>query len=332
MNASVVLYAPAFDFKVVPGAANYRFRLVVEESGKAVEFTADTPCRPLSPVWAKLPKTATINLTVDALDAGGEVVARSGERKIYKSAPFTGDYPKSKMKWREVAKKVFEYLLDCKEGKYFRANKAPEPNHKTNCYPSKQCSATIRSMISLADIAPERAKETLEFARINADYLIGESEGEKARLPYFPPTYTRTPMAGELKVAKMFRAQVMLDYPPAVGSAFLALYLKTGEKKYFDQAVGIAETLLKSQLPCGTWPLKMDLATGEMVGTNLLVPGNVIGFFDGLFAATGDGCYREAGDRACGYYDGLFKSWNWEGQFEDVTTLTPPAYSISHWR
>ena len=45
------LYAPAFDFKEIEGAKEYRFELKSAENGSEWSFTADAPWNPLSPVW-----------------------------------------------------------------------------------------------------------------------------------------------------------------------------------------------------------------------------------------------------------------------------------------
>ena len=47
------LYAPAFDFKEVPGAQKYRF-VITPEQGKQLAFEAEKPFASLAPVWLKL--------------------------------------------------------------------------------------------------------------------------------------------------------------------------------------------------------------------------------------------------------------------------------------
>lgn len=58
--AKRLMYAPAFNFKAVKGAATYRFTLTAEE--KTLTFTAERPWAPPSPVWRDVP-VAMVNLT-----------------------------------------------------------------------------------------------------------------------------------------------------------------------------------------------------------------------------------------------------------------------------
>jgi len=54
------------------------------------------------------------------------------------------------------------------------------------------------------------------------------------------------------------------------------------------------------------------------------MPNGVIHFLDQLSAVTGAAAYRAAADRAFAYIDrGPLLTWNWEGQFEDVSPSEP---------
>lgn len=55
--AKKFIYAPAFDFDEVAGAANYRFTVVPlgEETQASWSFTADSPKAALTPVWGEIP-------------------------------------------------------------------------------------------------------------------------------------------------------------------------------------------------------------------------------------------------------------------------------------
>ena len=60
------IYAPAFEFSVVPGAAGYRFH-VHDRFGKDHVFSASSPDAPLSSVWNELP-AGPVFVEVDAIN------------------------------------------------------------------------------------------------------------------------------------------------------------------------------------------------------------------------------------------------------------------------
>ena len=68
--AKKFIYAPAFDFDEVAGAANYRFTVVPlgEETQASWSFTADSPKAALTPVWGEIP-VGRVRLTVEGLDS-----------------------------------------------------------------------------------------------------------------------------------------------------------------------------------------------------------------------------------------------------------------------
>lgn len=81
--AKKFIYAPAFDFDEVAGAANYRFTVVPlgEETQASWSFTADSPKAALTPVWGEIP-VGRVRLTVEGLDASGKALGKAGERTM----------------------------------------------------------------------------------------------------------------------------------------------------------------------------------------------------------------------------------------------------------
>ena len=77
------MYAPAFDFQAVDGAANYRYTITqnVKENAKEWTFTADAPNLSLSPVWQQV-EVGDVILKVEALDKEQNVMSVAGERKF----------------------------------------------------------------------------------------------------------------------------------------------------------------------------------------------------------------------------------------------------------
>ena len=86
------IYAPAFDFKPVEGAAYYRFTAIAE--GSELTFVSETPTTTLTPIWNNLP-LGEVELRVEALaDSGKRIRGKEGvqQRRFMKkkgmSAPF----------------------------------------------------------------------------------------------------------------------------------------------------------------------------------------------------------------------------------------------------
>ena len=317
-NAEWFMYAPSFAFKDVAGAAKYRFR-VLDDCHVTREFDAAKPSDSLAPVWEKLPK-GFVTVSCFALDAKGEVVGLAGERTFWKNAPFReGSYPKAKRPYPEAVKMGLEYLLDRPANRYFLEKGKPDPAYDLNCYPAKMHSATIEAMCDYLKASLPRKDEALKLARLCADYLIAIAEPEGRPLAGWPHTYE-----GKNNTAAQYAGQQMLVYPAKAGCAHLSLFAVTKEGRYLDAAKRVAATYLKLQGDDGTWYLKLFEKDGRAVNKNRLMPNGVIDFLERLYGVTGDERYRTAADRAFAYVDnGPLKTWNWEGQFEDVPPSEP---------
>jgi maltose/maltodextrin transport system substrate-binding protein len=85
----------------------------------------------------------------------------------------------------------------------------------------------------------------------------------------------------------------------------------------------IAHTYAKLQGADGTWALKVREKHGSPVRANRLVPGRyILGLFDSLVPC--DAALAPTRDRAFAYVlDGPMKTWNWDGQFEDMDPMPP---------
>ena len=324
-NAEWFMYAPSFAFKEVAGAAKYRFR-VLDDCHVTREFVAAKPSDSLAQVWEQLPK-GFVTVSCFALDANGEAVGLAGERTFWKNAPFKeGMYPKAKRSYAEAVKMGFEYLLDRPSNRYFLEHGMPDPGYDLNCYPAKMHASTIEAMCDYLKLDLPRKDEALKLARLSADYLIAIAEPEGRPLAGWPHTYE-----GKHNTAAQYAGQQMLVYPASAGRAFLSLYAATKDERYLAAAKRVAATYVKLQGADGTWYLKLYEKDGKPVNANRLMPNGVIAFLERLYAVTGEAGYRAAADRAFAYVDeGPLKTWNWEGQFEDVPPTKPYVNLTKH--
>ena len=316
--ATQFMYAPTFAFRTVKGAVKYRF-VLVDEKGLSHCFEADTPHAALSPVWGET-AAGMCALKVVGVDAGGGECGISGERKFRKMAPFCAKrYPKPEMDYRAASRMILSYVFKRPYLEYLLRHGKPDSSYPLNSYPSKMLAAQIVGMIRYAQLNPQDRDRALRIARLNADHLISTAQPPDAPLAYFTPTYDGRGEAGNGYLGEKFRGQHMLHYPAAVAQAFFAFSGETGEMKYRDFGIRIADTYVRLQGEDGTWWQKVDEKDGRPVADNRLVPTRIIPMLEKAAEITGNSKYHVVAMRAFGYLEkGPMADWSWDGQFEDI--------------
>jgi maltose/maltodextrin transport system substrate-binding protein len=115
------------------------------------------------------------------------------------------------------------------------------------------------------------------------------------------------------------------------GLYFLTLHAATGEVRYREAAVRLAETYARQQRPDGSWPLFVRAQDGGLVTDNVMVPTMVVDFLDRLERHTGLTRFNAQRDRAVAWIQANpVRTWNWQGQFEDVKPQPPYANLTKH--
>ena len=338
--ATLFRYAPAFEFKAVPGATRYRFTLTGADATESASFLAESPEAPLSPVWKTLANRQW-TVACEGLDAKGGVVGKAGERKFVKTAAFDEvKFSPAARPYREAARMIYEYMTSLPAMKTLVETGVPDQTYQHNAYPSKTHAAHIKAMLEWAAFDPKNREKAMRFARASGDYLLSQLEPSDAPLAFWPPTYGRKPLEYDPKAnggknrpamvgndpegAAKYRGQVMTVYPANVGVQLVALAKATGQKNYLEAAKGIGETYLKIRRADGTWALKYWLATGEVECPNPLVPTRPMVLFESLADATGSEKWRKAADECFKWLEkGPLTDWNWDGQFEDIQPRPP---------
>jgi len=258
-----------------------------------------------------------------------------------------GTYPDAVRPYREAALLVYHYMTSLPAMTVLVETGKPNQKYQHNAYVAKTHAAHIEAMLSWAKAEPAQRETAMRFAKASAEFLLKELEPKEAPLAWWPPTYGRKPLEFDPKTdgpykkpsmignepegAVKYRGEVMLVYPADVGHAFLAYYGVTGDARFLAAAKGIGETYLKTRRSDGSWPLKMKLATGEIVGENTLVPDRTMLFFESLHAATGEKRWRDAEDAAFAWLEAHpLADWNWDGQFEDIKPEKPYKNPTKH--
>ncbi len=319
------IYAPAFDFKPVEGAKNYKFELTSVEGAQKFEFESEEPYAPLSPVWANMP-VDNYKLTVVGLSPEGDSLGVSGEREFYRAAPFDGIYHEPVLPYDASAKLALETLLEKDYIQHWLTHKSPDPDYGWYRYPTKIYSALVIGAITQAKLQPntEVAETSLELARIVADSLIALNFPKGSPLEYFPPTYHGYPQFFEGKDTHMNYDRTMVPYAADAGNAYLDLYDMVGDDKYLEAAKLIAQTYKKTQLENGSWYLYVNNKTGEPIESNITIPTSTVNYLNRLKKDYGVEGYEEVAERALEWImENPVETFNWQGQFEDIAASEP---------
>ena len=324
IHSSQFMFVPTLQFPRLPKGRKYLFT-AEDQNGALHSFVSETATASLAPIWAELPE-GLVTLKVEALDRNGTLLHLAGVRTFYKLAPFPGRdaYPKKARSYRESALAALRYVYNDPAVQYWLSHGAPEPDYPHNVYPAKTIESVIRAMVAYAKLEPKHAESALTLARRAADYLLSISFPEGHPLAFLPPTYSFKGLNAESvnKVAPAAwgcQGTTMMIYPVSAGLGYLALAEATGDAKYLEAALRIAEYYKRTVLPCGSWYLLYDCETGKPLSNNICIEFRFVDFFHTLYERTGDAAWREL---ELGHYqyisDVCLKTYSWEGQFEDV--------------
>ena len=315
--AKKFIYAPAFDFKDVEGADSYMFD-ITDANGKGVSFNAGTSHAPLSPVWNEIPVGDT-ELTVLALSKEGNILDTAGTRKFFRDFPFSGPYPEASLPYRESAMKAAYFIHKMPSVQYWLDHTEPDMSYNLNTYATKIIGATVINECIVAREIPSRREEALQIARNAAEFLIDQSRPEGDPLAFIPPTYYQELVSSGRDENK--DKTMTMEACRAV-NVFLYLYDETKEERYFNQAIGIMNTLQRLQRPDGSLPIKVDFITGEPVNDVGAMLGPLVTVIQRLEKDYGINDYDNMRIAAEDWMRKVAVSTlNMTGQFEDVSVL-----------
>lgn len=322
------IYAPAFQFKDIYGVKKYRFTAFSDADSQAHVFEAGKSWLPLTPIWKNLPH-GNIDLKVDALDPQtNKPIETVGKSSFLRSSPFSSVRTEPAFPYKESGYRSLHDLLHQPKIQYWLKNGKPDPNYPLWVHPTKIMGAVAVGMIHYVKYFPDTddADQALKMAKMAADFLLSMVEPVGRPLEYWPPTYWDGVPRGEHPV---FHDEIMTNYPAEGAMMFLDMYDFAKEQKYFDEAVRIANTYMKSQEEDGTWPQIFNANTGKTASQSRLIPTVVIKLFDRLQKQYHVDEYQKARNKAFQWCLGNpLKTFNWQAQFED-TRPQPPYKNLS---
>lgn len=325
-KAKMFKYAPSFQLRkqreIVP--VKYRYSAFSFTDKRYYSFLDSSGTRSLSPIWNQLP-TGNVYLTIEGISKEGYVCLML-DKMFYKAALFSPPYPKAKYSYKDALLKGLKFFYDQDYIKSWYASGVPDHNEMPlYCYPAKVIASVVDGMLLYNRYFP-RNDSSIIIARKAADYLMAKAEPKGSPLAYFSQTYEGTQMA-----AGMYGNEILMSEPAWTGMTFLHLYDRTKDKKYFDAAAHIANTYIKTQLPSGTWYIRVNKITGAPASQVLSIPNNIINFLSLLVNKYKQIQYKGPIQAAFNWImDNPVKTFDWAGQFEDVGAHNP-YQNLSHY-
>lgn len=321
------IFVPSFLFPRIVGASKYLFT-ATDKNGKEHTFEADKPTAHLTPIWKDLP-TGLVTLKVESLDMDGELNSSSGRpnyisgvRTFFKADPFPGreNLPKRACTYRECATKALRFAFNEPKIQSWLTDGKPPADFPLIFYTSKIVGGVIEAMLTYAKLDPENADRAIAIAKVGADYIMENSFGEGNALSGIPRTYMFGPTYEITNsVPDQRNGLVMTLYPASVGIRYFELAEVTGEKKYEDAAMKIADFYKKTVLPNGSWPLLVAPETGEIKSHKCCVSFTISSFLSMVAQKTGDESWNKLIEKYIGYITKrCHENFDWQGQFEDA--------------
>lgn len=308
------LYAPSFDFKTVKGAKSYRFT-AVSDSTKTYSFTADTPTADLSPIWNQI-APSDVELTVEALDKNGKVIKVVGKKEFERGFPFHAPYRDKVYSYDECIRRALSFVHHMPAVEHWQYNKFPDMTHPYNSYLCKIIGNTIQTEIMYAEYFPEEKEAVLKRCRNIASFIMSQAQPADAVLAYFPPTYYGKNLAAG---APQNQGKTMVMDATEVAYSFLDLYKACGDRQYLDFTLHIIDTYKKIRRADGSFPVKVDIETGESVNKANVIPFQLFMVLNRLEKEFNIYDYKEFRESIEKWTaDVVLKSFDWNSPFEDI--------------
>lgn len=321
-KATMFKYAPAFENSnsnwIIPNPKYFRYSAFSFADNQLYTFNADSPYKALTPIWDALP-VGEVYLKVEAISPDEKDAYLAGSRMFHKTASFCPPYSEAKYSFKEAFEKGLNFMYHQPHIQNWLSTGRPDhESHTLYCYSALEVGSVVNAMLLYNKHFPENDSAMI-IATKAADYIIANAEAPDASLPFFPKVYEGTNM-----FAGNYKGEVIMSEPASTGISFLELYDRTGEKKYLEAAIHIADTYLATQLQSGTWYIRLYFETGKQASEELCVPINIVNFLKMLARKHGFLKYNKAIDAAIDWiWANPMKTYNWTGQFEDVAAHKP---------
>jgi hypothetical protein len=166
------------------------------------------------------------------------------------------------------------------------------PSSRKFCFPARQHAYFINTFLLYHRYSGEA--EWLQRARDLADWNLAHStpaDALYAKIPWSVYTDGKPGGSGDKDALEPDKAAFR-------GSAYLALFDATSDRKYLDGAVAIATTLAARQTDDGSWPFRIVPQDGTVRQAFGGAPVFFVGFFEKILEHNQDPKFQRARDRA----------------------------------
>jgi maltose/maltodextrin transport system substrate-binding protein len=294
------MHPPVLTCTPMAGATSYRCRVSWKDGegeARSARLKSASPEFHLARVWDALPASGPFQVTVEAIDGGGAVLAKAVSpcRRI---APFKGPYRPAACSYDEAGAKTTAWLLKHKPG--------------GKRFPILFYASYIRLLTTYVRTHPkgELAERALAQAKVYGQAMLEGSAPADW-------TYGSVPMSHHPKVFQVARGGM-------AGMAYLDLHAATRDRTWLDAATRIAGALKKNQLPDGRWPFRVDPRTGKVLEDYTSDQAEAILLIDELVRNHGREDLKETLDKAVRWMlENPCRTYQWQQQWDDVGTAKP---------
>ena len=189
-------------------------------------------------------------------------------------------------------------------------------------FPARQHAYFIFTFLSYQKYSGET--EWLARARDLADWNLAHSTPADAAYPNLPYSAFENGKGG----GSADKESTEPDKAAWFGSAYLALFEATGEKKYLDAAKAIATTLVKHQNADGSWPFRVIPGDGKVFQEFGGAPVFFVQFFEDIQRHDKQDAYQAAHDKALALMlNRNVEAGQWGTYHEDIKDKPPTHLS-----
>jgi hypothetical protein len=318
------------------------WRLVLEQDGVRHVIENDEPVLDTVSVWPKLRAGHWVQVRLlgydretgwCGLDSPVCHTVRGTKVSMFSKAPDWEDHEEQPLDFAASLRRNCAWF-DSQEdnpGAYYREPGMPAWwwHAAESAYPAKgwkyQSStypngAYIPALLAQARLFPERAERDRKTAVAIGDWLLRNRTpmtGAAPGLPYSSVSEGKFEHGVEGKA-------INLSFAPMTGQGMLALFKATGEQKYLDYAIHLANVLEKFVAADGSFPYRVKPDTGEVVEQYTTGHARLALFLEDLNAIAPDPRWPAAAMRILDWLVAHpMVDFNWKACYEDVTPERP---------
>lgn len=332
------IHPPRFEWAPVPDAVRYR---VVLWSGPSVvlDATVSDTAIALAGAWHQIPH-GRVRLCVVALDASGTLVGYSNVHSFHRAPGWrTGETAPPRFSYAETATRIMQWLAtDVGAGRYDTGvppyfwhcvidNATDSVTDNNRAFPALHNPLGVQAFLAYAraGASPALRAEAMQRARALADFTIEHSTPAHHRYAFLP---YHTIAQGKLGLHGGHRPDLQDVVEPNkaghMGVAYLDLFDASGDGRYREAATRIAETLVRTQNPDGSWYYRVNSESGATEEQYTSTGVFALLLFDRMRQLAPDTRYQHAYDAILAWLlENPVRTYRWENIFDDTAYARP---------